>query len=202
MPIKNPHPLYSVWQSMLNRCRNPNARAYPDYGGRGITVCDEWRDFDQFVADMGPRPVGMSLDRIDNDGNYTPSNCRWATRKEQQRNQRRAVFVTIEGTRYRAIELAEQAGVKTDTIVKRAAMGLPFDVVMSKDRLPVEEGAWKRAVTARVAKQRAQTHCANGHPRTPDNVSITPQGWTRCKACHREKMRRLYERRRMACDAA
>ena len=87
------HPLYQVWKGMMARCNNAKDPRYHRYGGRGIAVCERWHDMRLFVEDidclLGPRPVGLTLDRLDNDGNYEPGNVRWATPKQQQRHRQR-----------------------------------------------------------------------------------------------------------------
>lgn len=92
-------PEYGVWANMKTRCYNPNHSSYKRYGGRGIVVCGAWIDsFPQFFKDMGPRPSSQhSIDRVNNNGNYEPSNCKWSTRKEQQNNTRTNRFITING---------------------------------------------------------------------------------------------------------
>lgn len=80
---------YRSWGSMIQRCCNPNNPRYPEWGGRGIKVCERWLSFENFLADMGERPEGLTLDRIDNEGHYEPGNCRWSTHREQRMNQRR-----------------------------------------------------------------------------------------------------------------
>lgn len=86
-------PEYYIWKCMRQRCNNPKSHKYPIYGGRGISVCERWNDFNNFIIDMGRRPdVDYSIDRINNDGNYEPKNCRWTSRSEQMKNRRKYVM--------------------------------------------------------------------------------------------------------------
>jgi hypothetical protein len=90
---------YRAWAGMHERCLNPQHKQYKHYGGRGITVCARWKDYEAFLADMGRKPEGTSIDRINNEGNYEPGNCRWATRIEQNSNMRSTRWITCSGER-------------------------------------------------------------------------------------------------------
>jgi hypothetical protein len=112
---------HSIWTGMLNRCRNPKIAAYVHYGGRGITVCDRWRSsFTLFLSDMGPRPSWKhSIDRIDNDGPYSPENCRWATPSQQANNSRHNRRITHDGVTKNIGQWAKSLGVTKETINAR-----------------------------------------------------------------------------------
>lgn len=112
-----------VWEQMIQRCSDRNIPAWKNYGGRGITVCARWRSFKNFLADMGPRPVGRSLDRIDNNGNYEPGNCRWATQKEQTRNCRTNRLLTFQGRTLPMSQWTEIMGFKPNLIWQRLGRG-------------------------------------------------------------------------------
>lgn len=119
MSRKN-HPLYSIWKGMRERCQNPGHVRYQRYGGRGISVCERWNDFYAFVEDMGERPLGWTLDRIDNDGNYEPDNCRWASPAQQRRNAGRTVMVTHRGKTQCVDDWAAEISVHRTTLRSRA----------------------------------------------------------------------------------
>jgi hypothetical protein len=122
---------YKVWKDMKKRCQNPNCKDYRNYGGRGIKVCPEWQSFMSFYVSMGDRPEGLTLDRIDPDGNYCPANCRWATRSEQSLNHRPGHryfnrdprLITWDGVTRRLSEWARMTGINRRTIVDRLDHG-------------------------------------------------------------------------------
>lgn len=118
-------PEYSVWVGIKQRCFDSNMNIYPYYGGRGITMCDRWKnDFLLFLKDMGTRPSkNHSIDRIDNNGNYEPGNCKWSTRSEQMRNKRNSRYITINGETLHTKEWAEKLGIKAATINMRINRG-------------------------------------------------------------------------------
>ena len=131
-------PAYSSWRSMKDRCLRESNPYYVRYGGRGITICDRWlNSFECFVADMGDRPgLEYSIDRIENEGNYEPGNCRWATRKEQSNNRRKAtprLLIEFNGESRTVDEWAKYLGVKPGTIHHRRWLGLSIENVLKRN---------------------------------------------------------------------
>lgn len=128
------HPLYHSWWGMKCRCENPNDPKFGDYGGRGITVCERWSGlygFEHFVHDMGPKPTPKhTIDRIDVNGNYEPSNCRWATPKEQQNNLRCNLCFYMKGERITCPQLSEIVGISTCNISRKANLGVDINFII------------------------------------------------------------------------
>jgi len=116
---KSRKPVYNCWRAILQRCLNAECRAFPNYGGRGIKVCARWMRFENFLSDMGEPPKGQSIERIDNDGNYEPKNCRWASLVEQGSNKRTSRIVTLDGITATASSHARRLGIPTSTMLYR-----------------------------------------------------------------------------------
>ncbi len=117
-------PEYSAWNSVMTRCYNKNDKGYQYWGGRGIRVCSRWHDVNNFIADMGPRPSPLhSIDRIDNDGDYEPSNCRWATSKQQTDNRRNSRLIEFDGRTQTLAQWASEVGLAWGTIAHRIRQG-------------------------------------------------------------------------------
>lgn len=121
---------YRIWQAMLTRCRNPNTPGWEIYGGRGIEVCDRWSVFENFLADMGYAPNDRSIDRIDNDGDYGPQNCRWAIRSEQANNTRVNVRIAYAGETLTRSQWERRLGLKKTTLRGRLRRGLSLAEAM------------------------------------------------------------------------
>lgn len=117
---------YWIWKSMMQRCYNENDSSFENYGGRGIFVVDRWHDVENFFSDMGEKPDDMSIDRIDNYGPYSPENCRWATRKEQNNNTRQNVRIKYGEEEMTVAQWAEKAGISYGLLSSRLDNGIPF----------------------------------------------------------------------------
>lgn len=126
-------PIYTSWEGMKRRCYNPRFKHFQQYGGRGIRVCDEWHKFLAFYADMGEKPSpAHTLDRIDNDGNYEPSNCRWATREEQANNTRSNRNLELNGTTRTVAEWARSLNMHRNTLDERLHNGWPIEKALTE----------------------------------------------------------------------
>lgn len=122
---------YNVWRGIKSRCLNTNYKRFKDYGGRGITVCDRWLKFDNFLEDMGEVPNGRSIDRIDNNKGYYKENCRWATPKEQSSNTRDTVFLTYKNETLSVIQWSRKIGINAGTLRDRIHRGWSIEKTLS-----------------------------------------------------------------------
>lgn len=126
---------YKVWGNMRVRCHNPNNHAFKHYGGRGITVCERWRhSFENFLADMGERPPGLTLERKDNNAGYSPENCKWATRHEQNENTRTALRLTHNGVTKTINEWAAECGIRRSCLYSRINKGLTIEQAIARGK--------------------------------------------------------------------
>ena len=124
---------YNIWAGIISRCENPNVKAYPRYGGRGIRVCTRWRDsFPLFVYDMGRCPDGLTIERIKLHLGYSPENCRWATYREQNNNRKDNRRWTFKGETLTMAEWARKLGIKYGTIENRFYMGWPVRRILTE----------------------------------------------------------------------
>lgn len=135
-------PEHGIWLKMISRCHHPNDIAYPLYGARGIKVCDRWRwSLTAFLADMGARPsVKHTIDRINNDGDYEPGNCRWATALQQARNTRKCHRITFDGQTKCLTEWSEATGISQKTILTRLRTGWPVALALT---VPVKRSVFR-----------------------------------------------------------
>lgn len=125
-------PQWHAWQMMRQRCENPSDPAFKNYGGRGIRVCERWQVFANFLADMGLRPTGFELDRIDNDGDYTPKNCRWVSKKQNRRNKRTNRIIEWNGEALPLAVWAERLHIDPGTLFNRIERGWHLEEAMTK----------------------------------------------------------------------
>ena len=116
-------PTYYAWMAMRQRCNNQRNQSYADYGGRGIRVCERWQAFENFLSDMGEQPVGMWLDRLDNNGNYEPGNCAWRTPRQQLNNTRKTVLLTFNGHTQSISAWARETSINGQLITYRITHG-------------------------------------------------------------------------------
>jgi hypothetical protein len=143
--MKRHAPTFITWKGMRQRCNCPTHKAYPSYGGRGIKVCERWAKYENFLADMGPRPDGMTLDREDNDKGYEPGNCCWANKTAQLRNTRANVRYDFRGLQLVLPEIAELTGIPKDTIRMRMKRGWTLEEAVADAEGGLAETSARRA---------------------------------------------------------
>lgn len=135
-------PEYHVWNAMKQRCLKENAKNYHNYGGRGITICNEWMDFNVFINDLGLRPPGnYELERVDNNGNYCPANCKWATKKEQANNRRTNTILTFMGKSLTISQWEDVVGISQILIANRIAKGWTVERALTEPKRGTNNGS-------------------------------------------------------------
>lgn len=192
--------IYQIWYSMIRRCDNPKAQAYKRYGGRGIKVCSRWHNLDTFIADMGiPDEDGLELDRINNNGNYEPSNCRWATPQQQARNRRNNRVVTFNGVAKLLVEWQEQSRLTKAQFSGRFDRGWPMDKILST---PVQIRRPTNGVNAqkRLAQEHRKAGLCEKCKRVATHGVLCEIHYAGALECRRKRKARLAELRRNEPD--
>lgn len=163
---------YRSWSAMLERCGSPKCDSYENYGGRGITVCERWRSFENFYADMGPRPSAKhSIDRINNDGHYEPSNCRWATRAEQNNNMRTCRPLEWRGRIVPREQLAAEYGLDRRCLDKRLKKGMSLEEALTAPLYKTRLGGAK--LTAAQAEEIRRSPLSSSEAATAYGVTAS-----------------------------
>lgn len=153
--IKKYRSEHRSWMHMLERCRCKGHTNWKNYGGRGITVCERWKDFNFFVADMGAKPTSRhTIEREDVNGNYEPDNCRWATQAEQMRNIRRSVYVEVEGVKVLLLDVADKLGLDRQAVYGRLKNGWSLEAALS---IPVNKHKKKRKKKGKPKRSTSRT---------------------------------------------
>lgn len=190
---------YLCWKGIRDRCRNPNHPSWDRYGGRGIKVCDRWvESFDNFLSDMGPRPtLGHTVDRENNDGDYEPNNCRWATRRQQANNRSDNRHLILDGEKLTVTQAAEKIGINSETLRSRlrrryndneALRGLIVGQKFDHDGLSLTLHEWSRRTGIKTATLRyrikngmvfsdAVTQASRNEPRCFDGICMSLNEW-------------------------
>lgn len=141
---------YNSWRTMRQRCANSKHKAWPYYGGRGISVCKRWDSFERFLYDMGTRPSGTTLDRVDGSKGYSKENCRWARKTTQQKNTRAVVWIEHDEKRLRRSEWAKRLGISVGTIIWRAKQGWSMDKILNTNKHKIFNKAYLSKRTRRA----------------------------------------------------
>ena len=205
--------LYGIHSHMLNRCNNPECKRYADYGGRGITVCKEWEDFDTFAdwAKSSGYQAGLTIDRIDNNGGYSPENCRWVTKRLQNRNKRTSRLVTYMGVTKPLVDWCEELGLKYDSIHNRIVKGwdpaLAFNTPLATEKESFSSICRRYGINPSTVRDRivkfgwtfedaVSTPC-HGRGKMPRILSDGYFGKANCKICGKEFVKHNF--RQMYC---